>query len=47
MRMKPPQVVPGILAAEFIDEAVWSTYAILHHQATYSISINGRLDWDQ
>lgn len=41
------QVAIGIILAEFIAEAIWSTYAIIHRQATYSISINGRLGWDQ
>ena len=41
------QVALGILTAEFMAEAVWSAYAMIHHQATYTISINGRLGWDQ
>ncbi len=41
------QVALGIILAEFSAEAIWSGYAILTHTATYSISINGRLGWDQ
>ncbi|MDE2125737.1 MAG: hypothetical protein KGJ62_04030 [Armatimonadetes bacterium] len=41
------QVAIGIIVAEFAAETIWSLYAITHHQATYSISINGRLSWDQ
>ena len=41
------QVALGIMLAEFCAEAIWATYAIYYHQATYSISINGRLGWNQ
>lgn len=41
------KVALGIILAEFCAEAIWSFYAIYNHQATYSISINGRLGWDQ
>lgn len=41
------QIALGIILAEFSAEAIWSTYAIITHTATYSISINGRLGWDQ
>jgi hypothetical protein len=42
------QVALGIMLAEFVAEAIWSTYTMTHnHQATYSVSINGRLGWDQ
>ncbi len=41
------QVALGIILAEFCAEAIWSTYAMATHQATYSISINGRLGWNQ
>ncbi len=37
----------GIMLAEFSAEALWSLYAMATHTATYSISINGRLGWDQ
>jgi len=41
------QVALGIILAEFTAEAIWSGYAIITHTATYSISINGRLGWNQ
>ncbi len=41
------QVGLGIILAEFTAEAIWSAYAIVTHTATYSVSINGRLGWDQ
>jgi len=41
------QVALGIILAEFMAEAIWSTYAMVYHTATYSISINGRLGWNQ
>jgi len=41
------QVALGIILAEFCAEAIWSTYAMVTHTATYSISINGRLGWNQ
>ncbi len=41
------EVALGIMLAEFCAEAVWSAYSIWTHTATYSISINGRLGWDQ
>jgi hypothetical protein len=41
------QVALGIIMAEFCAEAIWSTYAMATHTATYSISINGRLGWNQ
>jgi hypothetical protein len=37
----------GILLAEFVAEGVWGTVAMVTRQATYSISINGRLGWTQ
>ncbi len=42
------QVAIGIILAEFSAEAIWSLYSMTHHNmATYSISINGRLAWNQ
>ncbi|HLJ57141.1 MAG TPA: DUF6785 family protein [Chthonomonadaceae bacterium] len=41
------QVALGIITAEFCAEAIWATYSMINHTATYSISINGRLGWDQ
>lgn len=41
------QVALGIILAEFTAESIWSTYAMITRTATYSISINGRLGWDQ
>lgn len=38
----------GLILGEFLAEAVWATYSMTHHdQATYSISINGKLSWQQ
>lgn len=42
------QVALGIILAEFCAEAIWAVFTMTHnHQATYSVSINGRLGWDQ
>ncbi len=41
------EVAIGIILAEFCAEAIWSVFAMWTHTATYSISINGRLGWDQ
>jgi hypothetical protein len=41
------QIALGIILAEFCAEAIWAFYAIYTRQATYSVSINGRLGWDQ
>jgi hypothetical protein len=40
-------VAIGIILAEFLAEGFWSTWSILDQTATYSISINGRLGWQQ
>lgn len=40
-------VAVGIILAEFLAEGFWSTWSILDQTATYSISINGRLGWQQ
>ena len=37
----------GVILAEFAVEAVWSAVAMIWRIPTYSISINGRLRWDQ
>jgi len=41
------QLALGIITAEFCAEAIWATYSMVTHTATYSISINGRLGWNQ
>lgn len=41
------QVALGIILAEFFAETIWSVYAMATRTATYSISINGRLGWNQ
>lgn len=42
------QVALGIILAEFCAETIWAVFTMTHnHQATYSVSINGRLGWDQ
>jgi len=42
------QIALGIILAEFCAETVWAVFTMTHHhQATYSVSINGRLGWDQ
>ncbi len=41
------QVALGIILAEFCAETIWAVYSMYYRQATYSISINGRLGWDQ
>jgi hypothetical protein len=40
-------VALGIIIAEFCAEAIWASYAMYYRTATYSISINGRLGWNQ
>jgi hypothetical protein len=40
-------VALGIIVAEFLAEAIWATYAMVTHSATYTVSINGRLNWQQ
>lgn len=37
----------GLILAEFAAEAIWASYSMYYRQATYSISINGRLGWNQ
>ncbi len=41
------EIALGIITAEFVAEAIWATYAMVTRQATYSVSINGRLNWQQ
>ena len=41
------EVALGVILAEFVAEGVWGTLAMVTQQATYSISINGRLGWNQ
>lgn len=40
-------VAIGIILAEFTAELIWSTITMSTQIATYSISINGRLGWQQ
>ncbi len=40
-------VALGILLGEFVAEGIWGTVAMITREATYSISINGRLGWTQ
>jgi hypothetical protein len=37
----------GVILGEFVVETVWAATAIFGRFATYSISINGRLGWNQ
>jgi hypothetical protein len=37
----------GVILGEFAVETVWAVMAMVNRYATYSISINGRLGWDQ
>jgi hypothetical protein len=41
------QVAFGLIMGEFAAEAIWATYSMITRQATYSISINGRMGWNQ
>lgn len=41
------EVALGIILAEFSAEAIWAIYAMATRTATYTISINGRLGWNQ
>jgi hypothetical protein len=38
---------PGVRPGEFAIERVWAVMAMVSRYATYSISINGRLGWNQ
>jgi hypothetical protein len=41
-------VALGLILGEFAAEAVWATFSMLNdRQATYTISINGKLNWQQ
>jgi hypothetical protein len=37
----------GIILAEYVAETIWSGYAMYTGEATYSVSINGRLIWNE
>ena len=41
------EVALGIIMAEFCAETIWAVYSMATHSASYSISINGRLGWNQ
>ncbi len=41
------EIALGIILAEFSAEAIWAIYAMATRTSTYSISINGRLGWNQ
>ncbi len=41
------QAALGIILAEYCAEMVWAFYAMVTRQATYSVSFNGRLGWNQ
>jgi hypothetical protein len=40
-------VALGVILGEFTVETIWALMALIGRFATYSISINGRLGWDQ
>jgi hypothetical protein len=40
-------VALGVIMGEFAMETIWSTVSMVNRYATYSISINGRLGWNQ
>jgi hypothetical protein len=40
-------VALGVILGEFTLETVWAVIAMVNRYATYSISINGRLGWNQ
>jgi hypothetical protein len=38
----------GLILGEFVAEGLWATFSMLNdRQATYSISINGKLGWKE
>ena len=37
----------GVILGEFSAEAIWAGISMIYRIATYSVSINGRLGWDQ
>ena len=42
------QVALGLMLGEFCAEAVWAVFSMLNHdQPTYTISINGKMNWMQ
>jgi len=41
-------VALGVMLGEFVAEAIWASYSMLNHdQASYTISINGKMNWMQ
>jgi hypothetical protein len=42
------QIAFGLVVGEFMAELIWAVFSMANdRQATYSISINGKLGWDQ
>ena len=42
------QLAFGLVVGEFMAELIWATFSMLNdRQMTYSISINGKMSWDQ
>ncbi|WP_394793304.1 DUF6785 family protein [Armatimonas sp.] len=42
------QIAFGLIVGEFMAELIWATFSMLNdRQTTYSISINGKMSWDQ
>lgn len=38
----------GLILGEFVAETIWALYSMTHHdQFTYTISINGKMNWQQ
>jgi hypothetical protein len=46
--LKLREIALGLILGEFAAEALWATFSMLNErQATYTISINGKLGWQQ
>jgi hypothetical protein len=42
------QLAFGLVLGEFMAELIWATFSMINErQVTYSISINGKMSWDQ
>jgi uncharacterized protein DUF6785/uncharacterized protein DUF6784 len=41
------QAALGVILGEFAVEGIWATVAMVTRMATYTVSINGRLGWNQ
>jgi len=46
--VKLREVAVGLILGEFVAETIWAFFSMLNdRQTTYTISINGKMGWDQ